>query len=61
MRRLLRPSRISSGVSTTFKFLNYRTAAETAQAKLSTSESSWGQQRQALDREIADLAARSRR
>jgi nucleoprotein TPR len=33
-------------------------AAETAQAKLSTSESSWGQQRQALDREIADLTAR---
>lgn len=37
---------------------NNRTAAETAQAKLSTSESSWSQQRQALDREIADLAAR---
>ncbi|KAH8980106.1 hypothetical protein EDB92DRAFT_1901586 [Lactarius akahatsu] len=37
---------------------NNRTAAETAQAKLSTSEGSWGQQRQALDREIADLAAR---
>ncbi|KAH8990434.1 hypothetical protein EDB86DRAFT_3080419 [Lactarius hatsudake] len=28
------------------------------QAKLSTSEGSWSQQRQALDREIADLAAR---
>ncbi|KAH9169938.1 hypothetical protein EDB89DRAFT_1980725 [Lactarius sanguifluus] len=37
---------------------NNRTAAETAQAKLSASEGSWGQQRQALDREIADLAAR---
>ncbi|KAH9056279.1 hypothetical protein EDB87DRAFT_1637584 [Lactarius vividus] len=37
---------------------NNRTAAETAQAKLSTSEGSWSQQRQALDREIADLAAR---
>ncbi|KAI0062383.1 hypothetical protein BV25DRAFT_683663 [Artomyces pyxidatus] len=34
------------------------TNAETAQAKLSASEASWGQQRQALDREIADLAAR---
>ncbi|KAI0058131.1 hypothetical protein BV25DRAFT_1919503, partial [Artomyces pyxidatus] len=36
------------------------TNAETAQAKLSASESeaSWGQQRQSLDREIADLAAR---
>lgn len=37
---------------------NNRTAAETAQAKLSSSESSWSQQRQTLDREIADLAAR---
>ncbi|KAH9018595.1 hypothetical protein EDB85DRAFT_604226 [Lactarius pseudohatsudake] len=37
---------------------NNRTAVEIAQAKLSTSEGSWGQQRQALDREIADLAAR---
>jgi len=37
---------------------NNRTAAETAQAKLSTSEGSWSQQRQALDREIVDLAAR---
>ena len=37
---------------------NNRTAAETAQAKLSTSEGSWSQQRQTLDREIADLAAR---
>jgi nucleoprotein TPR len=35
-----------------------RTAAETAQAKLATSESSWYQQRQALDREIVDLATR---
>ena len=33
-------------------------AAETAQAKLVTSESSWSQQRQALDREIADLTTR---
>ncbi|KAH9955059.1 TPR/MLP1/MLP2-like protein-domain-containing protein [Russula dissimulans] len=37
---------------------NTRVSAETAQAKLATSESSWSQQRQALDREIADLAAR---
>jgi len=33
-------------------------AAETAQAKLATSESSWSQQRQSLDREIADLTSR---
>ena len=39
---------------------NNRTAAETAQAKLATSESSWSQQRQALDREIADLTSRYR-
>ncbi|KAH9974884.1 hypothetical protein BGW80DRAFT_1444514 [Lactifluus volemus] len=37
---------------------NNRMAAETAQAKLTTSESSWNQQRQALDREMADLATR---
>jgi nucleoprotein TPR len=37
---------------------NNRTAAETAQAKLATSEGSWNQQRQTLDREIADLATR---
>ncbi|KAH9992148.1 hypothetical protein BJV77DRAFT_1067895 [Russula vinacea] len=37
---------------------DHRTAAETAKAKLTTSESSWGQQRQALDREIADLTSR---
>ena len=37
---------------------NNRTAAETAQAKLSTSEGSWSQQRQNLDRSIADLTAR---
>ena len=37
---------------------NNRTAAETAEAKLSTSEGSWSQQRQALEREISDLAAR---
>ncbi|KAI0260660.1 hypothetical protein BC834DRAFT_925773 [Gloeopeniophorella convolvens] len=35
-----------------------RTGAETAQAKLAASEASWAQQRQALDREIADLASR---
>lgn len=34
-------------------------AAETAQAKLAASESSWKQQREALDKEIADLNARS--
>ena len=33
-------------------------AAETAQAKLVSSESSWGQQREALDKEITDLTAR---
>ncbi|KAH9953818.1 hypothetical protein BC827DRAFT_1159057 [Russula dissimulans] len=38
--------------------IRVRVSAETAQAKLATSESSWSQQRQALDREIADLAAR---
>jgi nucleoprotein TPR len=37
---------------------NNRTGAETAQAKLATSESSWSQQRQALDREITDLTSR---
>ncbi|KAI0330460.1 hypothetical protein GY45DRAFT_1323591 [Cubamyces sp. BRFM 1775] len=35
-----------------------RAAAETAQAKLTTSEASWQQQREALDKEIADLKAR---
>jgi nucleoprotein TPR len=41
---------------------NNRTAAETAQAKLSSSEGSWSQQRQTLDREpeIADLVARNK-
>ncbi|ETW79390.1 hypothetical protein HETIRDRAFT_419140 [Heterobasidion irregulare TC 32-1] len=34
------------------------TAAETTQAKLASSESSWGQQREALDKEIANLTAR---
>jgi nucleoprotein TPR len=34
------------------------TAAETAQAKLSTSEISWGQQKQALEREVTELNAR---
>ena len=37
---------------------NNRTAAETAQAKLTTSQNSSSQQRQALDREIADLTPR---
>jgi len=37
---------------------NNRTAAEAARAKFSTFESSWSQQRQALDREIVDLVAR---
>ncbi|KAI0357500.1 hypothetical protein OH77DRAFT_1435746 [Trametes cingulata] len=35
-----------------------RAAAETAQAKLATSEASWQQQREALEKEIADLKAR---
>ncbi|KAI0667763.1 hypothetical protein C8Q78DRAFT_1052496 [Trametes maxima] len=35
-----------------------RAAAETAQAKLVSSETSWQQQRDALDKEIADLKAR---
>ncbi|KAI0629748.1 hypothetical protein C8Q77DRAFT_263303 [Trametes polyzona] len=35
-----------------------RAAAETAEAKLATSEASWQQQREALDKEIADLKAR---
>ena len=34
------------------------TAAETAQAKLVTSENSWKQQKQALDQEVVDLNAR---
>lgn len=34
------------------------TAAETAQAKLTASESSWKQQKESLDKEIADLNAR---
>lgn len=33
-------------------------AAETAEAKLVTSENSWKQQKQALDQEISDLNAR---
>ena len=33
-------------------------AAETAQAKLSTSETSWNSQKEALDKEINDLKAR---
>ena len=37
---------------------NNKMAAETAQAKLTSSEGSWSQQKQALDREIADLTAR---
>ncbi|KAI0338862.1 hypothetical protein BDW22DRAFT_1362157 [Trametopsis cervina] len=35
-------------------------AVETARAKLSTSETSWKQQREALDKEIADLNSRCR-
>ncbi|KAM5539450.1 hypothetical protein V8D89_006902 [Ganoderma adspersum] len=35
-----------------------RAAAETAQAKLASSEASWQQQREALDKEIADLKTR---
>ena len=34
------------------------TAAETAQAKLSTSEISWGQQKNALEREVTELNVR---
>lgn len=34
------------------------TAAESAQAKLSTSEVSWGQQKKALEREVTELNAR---
>ena len=34
------------------------TAGETAQAKLATSEASWKQQRDALDKEISDLQVR---
>ena len=34
------------------------TAAETAQAKLASSELSWGQQREALDKELGDLHKR---
>ncbi|KAJ3573187.1 hypothetical protein NP233_g2600 [Leucocoprinus birnbaumii] len=36
------------------------TAAETAQAKLAASESSWKQQKESLDKEIADLNARAK-
>ena len=35
-----------------------RAAAETAQAKLASSEGSWQQQREALEKEISDLQAR---
>lgn len=35
-----------------------RSAAETAQAKLASSEHSWQQQRDALDKEISDLNTR---
>ena len=37
---------------------NNRTAAETVQAKLTTSQNRSSQQMQALDREIADLTSR---
>ena len=35
-----------------------KTAAETAQAKLSTSETSWSQQKKVLEREVSDLNVR---
>lgn len=35
-----------------------RIAAETAEAKLTSSENSWKQQKQALDTEVADLRTR---
>ena len=35
-----------------------RTAAETAEAKLTSSEKSWKQQKEALDTEVADLKTR---
>lgn len=34
------------------------TAAQTAQAKLASSESSWKQQKESLDKEVADLNSR---
>ena len=37
---------------------NATTAAETAQTKLSTSETSWGQQKKALEREVTELNSR---
>jgi len=37
---------------------NATTAAETAQAKLSTSEASWGQQKKVLEREVSELNLR---
>ncbi|KAH9948873.1 hypothetical protein B0H21DRAFT_731535 [Amylocystis lapponica] len=37
---------------------NYQAAAETAESKLATSEASWKQQKDALDKEAADLNAR---
>lgn len=36
----------------------HQATAETAQAKLATSETSWKSQKEALDKEIADLKAR---
>jgi len=36
----------------------HQTAAETAQAKLASSENSWKQQKDALDQEVADLNTR---
>jgi nucleoprotein TPR len=33
-------------------------AAETAQTKLSSSEASWGQQKEAMDKEVLDLKTR---
>lgn len=37
---------------------DYQTSSETAQAKLATSETSWKQQKETLEKEIADLNTR---
>lgn len=37
---------------------DHRTTAETAEARLSSSETSWKQQRDALEKEVADLNTR---
>jgi len=36
----------------------HQTAAETANAKLATSQNSWNQQKEALDKEVSDLKDR---